>query len=292
MSPLRNWFEATRPKTLSAAFCPVLVGSSLALEVRLFDWRPASICLIFALLVQIGTNFANDYLDGIKGTDTKERLGPRRAVASGLIPAKAMRLAAVLTLSLAFCLGLLLIPFGGWWLLVVGICSVAFAWLYTGGPYPLAYNGLGDVFVILFFGLVAVGCTFYVQAGTISSEAILLGLACGMVVNNILVVNNYRDFEEDRTSGKRTLVVLLGRRFARGQYLATLLVAGAITCTYALSQASPGSLLALIPLFAGLSVFMRLKTLSSFEDYLWALKRSGFVVVLYGFFLSFGIALS
>ncbi|MFP4157899.1 MAG: 1,4-dihydroxy-2-naphthoate octaprenyltransferase, partial [Opitutales bacterium] len=159
------WLSATRPKTLPAAVCPVLVGSSLAYESGSFAWVPALLCLGFALLIQVGTNFANDYLDGIKGTDTKERIGPQRAVANGWIEAVVMRRAAIAVLAAAFCLGLGLIPFGGWWLLVVGIASVVCAWLYTGGPYPLAYHGLGDVFVVLFFGFVAVGCTYFVQSG-------------------------------------------------------------------------------------------------------------------------------
>ncbi|NBB78951.1 MAG: 1,4-dihydroxy-2-naphthoate octaprenyltransferase, partial [Verrucomicrobia bacterium] len=187
------WLEATRPKTLPAAVAPVLLGSSLAWADSGFQLLPALICLFFALLIQIGTNFANDYLDGVRGTDTEARLGPQRAVAAGLVAPVVMRRAAMGVLGLAFCLGLGLIYFGGWWLLLIGVASVVCAWIYTGGPYPLAYNGLGDVFVVLFFGVIAVGCTDYVQVGVLRNEALLLGLACGLVVNNILVVNNYRD---------------------------------------------------------------------------------------------------
>ncbi|MGB0743920.1 MAG: 1,4-dihydroxy-2-naphthoate polyprenyltransferase [Opitutales bacterium] len=223
MSTFKIWLEATRPKTLPAAFCPVMVATALAYKAGHFDWRPASICLLFALLVQIGTNFANDYLDGVKGSDSEARIGPRRAVASGLIAASVMKRAAIYVLTVAFCLGLLLIPFGGWWLLIVGVASVCCAWFYTGGPYPLAYNGLGDVFVIFFFGFMAVGCTYYVQSGNLNAPVLLTGLACGLLINNILVVNNYRDVEEDRVSGKRTLAVCFGRVFAIWQYRLSLL---------------------------------------------------------------------
>ena len=176
-----------------------------------FDWRPAVLCLVFALLVEVGTNFANDYLDGVKGSDTKDRLGPRRAVASGLIPARLMKRVAIGILVLAFCLGLGLVAFGGWALILIGLASVVCAWLYTGGPYPLAYNGLGDLFVVLFFGLIAVSFTYYVQAGAFSLDSLTMGFACGLLVNNLLVINNLRDVEEDRASRKRTLVVILGR---------------------------------------------------------------------------------
>jgi 1,4-dihydroxy-2-naphthoate octaprenyltransferase len=198
MGTFHIWLEATRPKTLPAAVAPVLLGSGLAYAEGAFVFLAALICLVFALLVQVGTNFANDYLDGIRGTDTEQRIGPPRAVASGLVAPELMKRVTMVTLAVAFCVGLALIPFGGWWLLLIGCSSVLCAWLYTGGPYPLAYNGLGDVFVVLFFGWIAVGCTYYVQVGRLSLDACLLGLGCGLLVNNILVVNNYRDVDEDR----------------------------------------------------------------------------------------------
>ena len=177
MATLQIWFEATRPKTLPAAVAPVVLGTAMAHSDGQLHLLPAAICLAFALLVQIGTNFANDYLDGIKGTDTDARLGPRRAVAAGLVSASTMKWAAIGILAFAFCLGLSLIHFGGWSLLAVGLSSVLCAWFYTGGPYPLAYNGMGDVFVVLFFGLIAVGCTYFVQALQITVDVLLLGLA-------------------------------------------------------------------------------------------------------------------
>lgn len=291
MSSFIIWLEATRPKTLPAALVPVLLASSLAYVDSHFDWLPAMICLLFALLVQVGTNFANDYLDGIKGTDTERRLGPRRAVATGLIKPAVMRRATILVLAIGFCLGLGLIPFGGWWLLVVGVASVACAWLYTGGPYPLAYNGLGDVFVVLFFGLVAVGCTYYVQAGTISRDALLLGLGCGALVNNLLVVNNYRDLEEDRAARKRTLVVFFGRRFACIQYLVSVLLSGIAVLYFWFAGYGVWVLFALLPVACGLVLVWRLRVAESAGDFLDVLKGSAKVVLAYGILFSAGLVL-
>ena len=291
MSSANIWFEAMRPKTLPAAVVPVMLASSLAYADGAFDWRAAAICLAFALLIQIGTNFANDYLDGIKGTDTEARLGPRRAVAAGLIAPRTMRRATILVLAAGFCVGLGLISFGGWWLLVVGVASVACAWLYTGGPYPLAYNGLGDVFVVLFFGFVAVGCTYFVQTGTTSPEVVLLGLGCGLLVNNILVVNNYRDLDEDRAARKRTLVVLFGRRFAQMQYYASALLAGAVVLGFWAIGYGPFVLVALLPVLYAVLLGARLSAAEGPVEFLAALKGSAKVVAAYGVLFSGGLLL-
>lgn len=218
-SPLAIWLSATRPRTLPAAVAPVLLASALAWSEARHDWVAASLCLGFALLAQIAANFANDYFDFVKGADTAERVGPKRAVAAGLISPKAMKLATMTVCAAAFCIGLGLIPFGGWPLLVVGISSIVCAVAYTGGPFPLAYKGLGDVFVFVFFGVVAVCCTYYVQAGDVSVEAIICSIPMGMLATNILVANNYRDVETDRKAGKMTLVVRLGRPFAKAQFV-------------------------------------------------------------------------
>ena len=291
MSSANIWFEAMRPKTLPAAVVPVMLASSLVYADGAFDWRAAAICLAFALLIQIGTNFANDYLDGIKGTDTEARLGPRRAVAVGLIAPRTMRRATILVLAAGFCVGLGLIPFGGWWLLLIGVASVACAWLYTGGPYPLAYNGLGDVFVVLFFGFVAVGCTYFVQTGTTSPEVVLLGLGCGLLVNNILVVNNYRDLDEDRAARKRTLVVLFGRRFAQIQYYVSALLAGAVVLGFWAIGYGPFVLVALLPVLYAVLLGARLSAAEGPVEFLAALKGSAKVVAAYGVLFSGGLLL-
>lgn len=215
---LKVWIEAARPKTLPAAVVPVVVATAFAHAQGGAQLAKAGICLAFALLVQIGTNFANDYFDFVQGADTAERVGPRRAVAAGLVAPRTMLAATAVVLGVAFAVGLLLVREGGWGLLPVGIVSVVCAVAYTGGPYPLGYNGLGDLFVFVFFGLVAVGVTFFVQTGQVTPEAIGAGAAVGLLAANILVANNYRDAETDARAGKRTLVVRFGRRFACWQY--------------------------------------------------------------------------
>lgn len=289
MPSLTIWLEATRPKTLPAAAAPVLLGTAMAQHVGPIQILPAVICLFFALLVQIGTNFANDYLDGIKGTDTNMRLGPRRAVASGLVAPRQMKGVAIGILALAFCLGLSLILYGGWWLLAVGVSSVICAWIYTGGPFPLAYNGLGDVFVVVFFGLIAVGCTFYVQAGQITSEVLLLGLACGLTVNNILVVNNYRDMDEDRAADKRTLVVLFGRRWALFQYGLSLTVAGLVLFWLLFRGYGNWILLGWLPVLFGYIRLPKLSKAVDTTDYQNSLKDAAMVVVGYGLLVAVGL---
>lgn len=221
----RHWIEAARPKTLPAAIIPVMVGTALAAAHRSADYGKAAICLAFALLVQIGTNFANDYFDFVKGADTAERVGPRRAVAAGLITPARMLTATCLVLGVAFLVGLLLVRSGGWVLLPIGIVSIICAIAYTGGPFPLGYNGLGDLFVFIFFGLVAVCATFYVQAGYVSPDVVSCAAAVGLLAANIIVPNNYRDMETDARAGKKTLVVRFGRRFAVWQYALSATVA-------------------------------------------------------------------
>ena len=288
----RIWIEAMRPKTLPASVVPVLLASSLAYVEGAFNGLPAAICLVFAVFIQVGTNFANDYLDGIRGTDTEKRIGPRRAVATGLIRPGEMKWAAIAVLAAGFFVGLGLIPYGGWWLLGVGLASVACAWLYTGGPYPLAYNGLGDLFVIVFFGLVAVGCSYYVQTAALSSDVLLLGFGCGALVNNILVVNNYRDVEEDRAARKRTLVVLLGRCFGRAQYLISTLVAGGVVLYFWFCGYGIWVLFALLPVTYGLVLWRRLRVTESAEGFLGLLKDPARVVLLYGILFSTGLIVS
>lgn len=231
-SAWRHWIEAARPKTLPAAIIPVMVGTALAAAHRSADLGKATICLLFALLVQIGTNFANDYFDFVKGADTAGRVGPRRAVAAGLIAPKTMLLATGLVLGVAFAVGLLLVREGGWLLLPIGVGSILCALAYTGGPFPLGYRGLGDVFVFLFFGLVAVDTTFYVQTGGLAPDATACAAAIGLLAANILVVNNYRDAETDALAGKKTLVVRFGRKFALWQYALSHVVA--LLCPLAL----------------------------------------------------------
>lgn len=225
---------AARPRTLPAAVAPVVVGAALAWRDGAFDGWAAGLCLAFALLVQVGTNFANDYYDFVHGADTAARVGPRRAVAAGLIRAEVMRRAMWAVFALAFGCGLGLLPWGGPWLLAVGVASIVCGIAYTGGPWPLGYHGLGDVFVFVFFGLVAVGATYFVQAGRMTGDVWLAAVPIGLLAANILVVNNYRDADTDAVAGKRTLVVRFGRRAARVQHGASLVVALAIPVALAI----------------------------------------------------------
>ena len=203
----------------------MIVGTALAGRDGALDWLAAALCLAFALLIQIGTNFANDYYDFIRGADTAARVGPRRAVAAGLVSPTTMRRAMWGVFAAAFLVGLCLIAWGGPWLLVIGVASILCGIAYTGGPWPLGYNGLGDVFVFIFFGLVAVGATYFVQAGTLARDVLLAAVPIGLLAANILVVNNYRDAETDAVAGKRTLVVRFGRRAARVQHAVSLVIA-------------------------------------------------------------------
>jgi len=233
------WLLATRPKTLAAAVVPVLVGCALAYHYYEFQWIPALACLFFAMLMQVAANLINDLFDFLKGCDGEDRSGPLRATAQGWISTSAMKRGIFLTIVLACAIGSTLIYYGGWEMILVGCFCAVFAYFYTSGPYPLAYNGLGDVAVIVFFGLVAVGFTFYVQALFWTKLVVFSGLAIGMVVNTLLVLNNYRDRDTDRKAGKRTVVVRFGEPFGRYLYLFSGVAAVLIVCVVFASEKDP-----------------------------------------------------
>ena len=220
---VKIWVNAARPKTLAAAFTPVLVGAALAVQHSAFSGINTSVALVCAFLIQIGTNFANDYFDFIKGADTDERIGFERVTAAGLIAPKTMLKATILIMALAFLFGLYLVWVGGYIVLVIGVLSLICGVLYTGGPYPLGYNGLGDIFVFVFFGIVAVMTTYYVNALEWSEDSFWASLAVGALCTNILVINNLRDVEQDSRAGKRTLGVMFGETALKWEY--TLMVA-------------------------------------------------------------------
>lgn len=221
---LGAWVLASRPKTLSAAAVPVLVGTACASARGQVHWGPALAALLGALLLQIGANFANDVFDFEKGADTAERLGPTRAVQAGLLSARAMRRGMLLVFGLALALGLYLTSVAGPVILLIGCASIASAIAYTGGPYPLGYHGLGDVFVFVFFGLVAVCGTAFVEIGQVPGIAIACSVPVGALATAILVVNNLRDRQTDLGAGKRTLAVRFGRAFAINQYRALIVI--------------------------------------------------------------------
>jgi len=215
----KAWIEAARPRTLPASAAPVIAATAYAAHDSLLLWQPALLCLLFALLAQIASNLGNDYFDFKKGTDRPDRTGPQRAVASGLISPRKMLVATVIVLAAACIVGLGLIYYGGWWLLPIGACIAIFALAYSAGPYPLSYHGLGDLTVFVFFGLIPVNLTYYVQAGFFSLPVFLGSISIGLLSINILLINNYRDMEEDAENNKNTTVVLFGRRFAANWYL-------------------------------------------------------------------------
>lgn len=213
------WRLAIRPRTLPAAASGVVMGSALAWHDGSFQFGSAFAALLAALLLQIGSNLANDVFDFERGTDTPERLGPIRVTQAGLLSPPQVKIGMAVVFALAALLGLYLAWLGGWPIILVGIAAIISAIAYTGGPFPLGYYGLGDIFVFIFFGLASVAGTYYVQAGAVSSAAWWMSIPVGLIVTAILVVNNLRDLENDRRAGKHTLAVMLGARGARIEYL-------------------------------------------------------------------------
>jgi 1,4-dihydroxy-2-naphthoate polyprenyltransferase len=228
ISKFDAWILASRPRTLAAAVVPVIIGTSIAVRDGVFHPLAALLALSCSLLIQIGTNFVNDLFDFLHGTDKKDRIGPLRVIASGLISKQEMKLGIYITFGISFFLGLYLVYLGGVFILFIGIFSILAGIAYTAGPFPLAYNGLGDIAVFLFFGFVGTVGTYYVQANQITAMVFWSSVPVGALITNILVVNNYRDREEDRSNGKRTLIVIFGERFGRIQYLFFMLVSYSI----------------------------------------------------------------
>ncbi len=225
---LKVWANAARLHTLPAAFAPVLVGAALAAKNNQLNWFISLTALAVAFLIQIGTNFANDYFDDVKGADTDQRIGFERATASGKVSRQQMKIATIATMALAFLVGLVIVWHAGLVVLGIGIVCLICGVLYTGGPFPLGYNGLGDLFVFLFFGIVAVTTTYYVNALEWSMTSFWASLAVGALSTNILVVNNLRDVEQDGPAGKNTLGVIFGENVLRWEYLLMLILAFAI----------------------------------------------------------------
>lgn len=221
---IESWLLASRPKTLLASVVPVMVGTALAVNINKYNLIVTFFAIICSLLIQVGTNFTNDLYDYLKGADTKKRKGPERVLASGLITIKEMKTAIFLTFLLAFIFGLYLIYWGGIVILIIGILSMTAGIAYTAGPYPLAYKGLGDIFVFMFFGLIGTTGTFYLHTFEFTLPALISSIPVGALITNILVVNNYRDIEEDRIAGKKTLAVKLGKTFTQYQFIILIVV--------------------------------------------------------------------
>jgi 1,4-dihydroxy-2-naphthoate polyprenyltransferase len=217
-STLKLWAMAVRPRTLPAAMAPVLAGTALALADHAFRFFPATAAFLVALLLQIGVNLANDYFDYKKGIDTPERLGPVRVTQSGLISPATVKNGMIIVFSLTGIIGIYLVFVGGWPIFFLGVASIVSALAYSGGPFPLASNALGELFVFIFFGLVAVCGTYYVQALSINAQVFCLSIPVGLLITAIMVVNNLRDMATDAKSGKITLAVILGRKGSLLEY--------------------------------------------------------------------------
>ncbi|MDR8391109.1 1,4-dihydroxy-2-naphthoate polyprenyltransferase [Aliifodinibius sp. S!AR15-10] len=287
---IKTWIKAARPQTLTAAFVPVFVGIGLAVHDEVFEWMPSSVALLCALLIQIGTNFANDYFDYKKGADTDERIGFERATATGQVTARQMFIATIVTMGLAFLFGLYLVWHAGWVILLIGVLSLICGVLYTGGPFPLGYNGLGDVFVFIFFGIVAVMGTYYVNALEWSAASFWASLAVGALSTNILVVNNLRDIEQDRPAGKNTIGVLFGENALRIEYLLMLIISFSIPPhLFFRMNFSWVAFLPYLTIPAGVILLHQIWTETDKRKLNKALERTAQFMALFGILLSLGI---
>ena len=284
----RYWFLAARPKTLLAGVVPVMVATALAYGDGGFVPLAAFLCLMFSLLSQVASNFANDYYDFVKKTDDESRIGPARAVASGWISPRSMRNATFFTVALACAVGLGLLYFGGWRLICVGAVCVLALLAYSAGPYPLSYHALGDLFVLVFFGVVAVVFSYYVQALSFTLEAFACGVAVGLAATNILIVNNYRDYDNDKRCGKRTTIVLFGRRFGVWFYLFNGLLACALgVCV--VCEAKPVALLPLLYLVPHFLLWRSVKSTTDGEVLNGLLAKTSLNLFFFGLLLSVSI---
>ncbi len=283
-----QWLEGARPRTLPAAVAPVAVGTGAAAAAGSALWWKALLALGVALALQVGVNYANDYSDGIRGTDA-ERVGPLRLVGSGVAPASAVKGAAFASFGLAALAGLVLAVTTSWWLVVVGALSVAAAWGYTGGSRPYGYRGLGELSVFVFFGLVAVTGTAYVQVGRLTALAVAASVPVGMLACALLVVNNLRDRAGDEAVGKRTLAVVLGDRRTR------LLYAGLVVLPFAaatgLAATRPGAALALLAAPLAVRPVRSVLAGALGRDLVASLRNTGRVQLAYGVLLAVGLAL-
>ncbi len=219
MASWKTWFNATRPKTLPASLSPVLIGTSIAFYHNSFNFFYFLLISILSVLIQISTNFINELYDFKKGADTANRLGPTRAVAAGLIDYKSMKYVSIALVLVIFALGMILVWKSGWIILAIGLSSLFFAWAYTGGPYSLAYNGWAEPAVLIFFGIFAVNGTYFVYTDKFDCIPLIASLMPGLLSTNLLLVNNIRDIETDRTVNKNTLAVKLGRNYSNHLYL-------------------------------------------------------------------------
>ncbi|MDQ1440120.1 MAG: 1,4-dihydroxy-2-naphthoate polyprenyltransferase [Acidimicrobiaceae bacterium] len=285
---MNRWVAGARPRTLPASVIPVAVGTAVAVAQGEAIWWRAAAALVVSVAIQVGTNYANDYSDGKRGTDAV-RVGPVRLVASGLASPEAVKRAALLSFGLAAVVGLVLASVAGWWLIAVGAACLAAGWLYTGGPRPYGYAGLGEVFVFVFFGLVATTGTAYVQLGRITGLALLASVPVGLLAVALLVVNNLRDIPGDTTAGKLTLAVKLGAPATRILYSATIATAFAAVALIAVVR--PWALLALAAVPLAVPPVRRVLAGEAGRGLVAVLQATGRLQLAFGVLLAAGIAL-
>ena len=288
---IKAWILAARPKTLAAAATPVLLGCALAYTDGAFQWIPALLCFLFAFSMQIDANFINDYYDFLKRSDREDRLGPERACAQGWITLSAMKKGMIITTLLSCVWGLLLLNYCGLEMIPVGMLCVLFAFLYTAGPYPLAYHGWGDVLVIVFFGFVPVGCTYYTMAHDWTWNVTIACAACGLVSDLLLMLNNYRDREQDKISGKRTLVVRFGEPAGRWAYLILGILAVGLCSFYAFHGHLLASLLPLVFLIPHFTTWREMVRIFQGKALNGVLGKTARNIVWFGLLLSLGLML-
>ena len=288
MADPREWLAGTRPRTLPAAVVPVLIGSGVALGYGRFSWWRALLALVVALALQVGVNFANDYSDGIRGSDER-RVGPVRLVAAGLAPPRHVLIAALGCFLAAGVAGLALAAVTSWWLLAVGAACIAAAWFYTGGPKPYGYSGLGEVFVFLCFGVVAVAGTAYVQMKALSWLGLAASVPAGLLACALLMVNNLRDIGTDTVAGKRTLAVMLGDARSRAGYVLTLLVPFGIAALLAFFR--PFTLLTVLTLPLARLPVRSVRAGASGPALIRALGQTGRLQLAFGIAFTIGLAI-
>jgi 1,4-dihydroxy-2-naphthoate octaprenyltransferase len=290
---MRIWLMAARPRTLPAAVAPVLVGTALAGFAHVFHPLRFIAALLSAIFIQVGTNLSNDYSDARRGADTEDRLGPVRVTAGGLVPPKQVLIATYVSFGLAVLFGVYLIVVAGWQLLLVGAASILAGVLYTGGPKPYGYEGLGEVFVFLFFGIVAVAGSFFVQVKHLHWEAFALAVPVGLLAAAILVVNNFRDTDTDRRAGKRTLAVRLGRERTRVLYAAMVYGADVLTpVTWLFGPLKPWVLLPWLTLPLAASVVRLVRNRTDGPSLNQALAKTGMLQLAFCALLAAGLLLS
>lgn len=289
ISKIQSWILAARPKTLPAAVVPVMVGSSLAIYSGKFFLSYSIIALICSILIQIGTNYTNDLYDHLKGSDTDKRKGPMRVLSAGLISVSEMKIGIFVVFLITFLLGLYLVYSTDWIILLIGVLSIIAGLSYTAGPFPLAYNGLGDLFVFLFFGIVGTMGTYYLHHQEFTFLSFLVSLPVGALITNILIVNNFRDIEEDRAAGKKTLAVILGNTFSKFEFIILLFISSLIPII--LFSFYSFSYWIFLPYLAFPIAFILVKMLFEYQGTQLnkTLELTAKYSALYGFLLSIGL---